>query len=251
MKLIFQYVNVNKSTFIADISEIKSNKFQCWRLNRPVCEKTVDELVVFYEKNQPEKIDGEIFCGNIKGVENLQIFDGQHRIAALRRSNLKDSTKIILTIIEVQDDHDLFEHFRNINKMRPLCETDLLGNLDISGGLHLIAKEFCDFYPKLQKMTRTPRRPFFNRDEFVDSLYRIYEDSRINNFGKLKTILKKMNDVYRNSFIELLNEKKMSKTVSGTTVSKAMFAICHDNGCYIFLSKKLEIDIIQNLYILL
>ena len=131
--------------------------------------------------------------------------------------------------------------------MIPLSEADLLGDPDIQTTLHKIAKDYCTKYPQLVKTTTRPNRPYFNRDDFVDSLYKIYTNYKMTNGHELSMALEEMNKYIGKAFEILLDEKQKTKgktkTVDGLTISQPMYILAHANGLYIFLCKDIISDI--------
>jgi hypothetical protein len=161
-------------------------------------------------------------------------------------SQINPHSKVLLSIINVENDLELLEYFRRINKMVPLSEADLIGDPDIQKTLHKIAKDYCDKHPSLVKTIIRPNRPYFNRDEFVDTLYKIYSSSDLTSSVKLIKALDNYNEYIKKTFECLLNDSYKTKTVLGLTITKPMYTIANNVGLYIFLSKNIE-DEVKNL----
>jgi len=247
---IFSSNDSKNKTYIIPCKLLAKTLFKSWHLNRPFDKNRVNEIRNYLLDMKPEKIDGEIFAAQIeseweKGNCYYEVYDGNHRREAILSgfSELYPNTKVIISIIKVKDDIELLEHFRRINKMVPLSEADLIGEPNIRDSLHKIAKEYCIKYPSLVKTTPRPYRPHFNRDDFVDSLYKIYTDCELNNSSQLVQALNKMNDYIGSKFNCLLDENKKNKTVDGLTISQPMYMTAHKNGLYLFLCKDIVSDI--------
>ncbi len=249
---IFSSKDEKYNTYIISCKTLTQSIFRSWHLNRPSDKLRVNEIRNYLLDNKPEKIDGEIFAAEIesewnKGNIYYEIYDGNHRREAIISgfSELYPDTKIILTVIKVKNDIELLEYFRRINKMVPLSEADLIGEPDIQSSLHKIAKDYCNKYPQLVKTTSRPHRPNFNRDDFVDSLYKIYTSCNMANSTQLVTILEKMNSYIEKAFESLLTESKKTKTIDGLTISQAMYNSAHKTGLYLFLCKDLVTDVTE------
>lgn len=256
LKNIDKYPNIFKSkdnkinTYIIDCNFINDSIFKPWKLNRPVDNKRVNNIINYLIDNKPEKIEGEIFCAEIEDRKKsccYEIYDGNHRMTAIKKgfNKICPESKIIITIIKVKNDKELLEHFTRINKMVPLSEADLVGDVDAKSVLYKIANEYCNKYETLHTIKRNPNRPYFNRDEFVDNIYKVYTTCNIKEYNELIELLEKVNNIICNDFKELLNTNKKSKTVRGLTISKNMYTISSKCGCYIFLLKNLSIDLID------
>lgn len=250
---IFESKDGKIKTYIVNCSIITESLFKPWRLNRPVDTKRVHDIQNYLLDYKPEKIEGEIFCAKIeserkKGNRYFEVYDGNHRVTAIKNgfNSLCPDSKIIVTIIEVRDDKELLEHFIRINKMVPLSEVDLIGDIDISRTLHEIAKKYCNDYNILHSIKNNPNRPYFNRDKFVNDLYTIYTTCNMKSSRELLDLLDKVNNKIRNDFKELLlNKEKNSKTVKGLTISKKMYITASECNCYIFLQKNIAVDLIE------
>jgi hypothetical protein len=251
---IFSSKDEKINTYIISAKTLAKPFFRSWHLNRPSDKKRVDEIRNYLFDTKPEKIDGELFAAEIETEWNsgniyYEIYDGNHRREAIISgfNELYPNTKIIITIVKVKNDIELLDYFRRINKMIPLSEADLLGDPDIQSSLHKIAKEYCVKYPHLVKTNTRPNRPYFNRDDFVDSLYKIYTTYNLSNTGLLNDALNKMNNYISKTFECLLDEniktKGKTKTVDGLTITQPMYILAHTHRLYLFLYKDIVIDI--------
>jgi len=249
---IFSSNDNKQKTYIIPCKILAKTLFKSWHLNRPSDKSRVNEIRNYLLDYKPEKIDGEIFAAEIeseweKGNNCYEIYDGNHRREAISSgfSEICPYSKVIVTIIKVKNDIELLDHFRRINKMVPLSEADLIGEPNIRDALHNIAKEYCVKYPSLVKTTTRPYRPNFNRDDFVDSLYKIYENCNLTNSKELINGLQAMNDYIKHNFNSLLEDKKKTKTVDGLTIAQPMYMTAHKHGLYLFLCKDLVSDITE------
>lgn len=250
---IFSSSDNKYKTYLLPCKILAKTLFKQWHMNRPSDKERVNEIRNYLLDNKPEKIDGEIFAAKIeyewkKGNCHYEIYDGNHRREAIVSgySQINPHSKVLLSIINVENDLELLEYFRRINKMVPLSEADLIGDPDIQKTLHKIAKDYCDKYPSLVKTIIRPNRPYFNRDEFVDTLYKIYSSSDLTNSVKLIKALDNYNEYIKKTFECLLNDSYKTKTVLGLTIAKPMYTIANNIGLYIFLSKNIE-DEVKNL----
>jgi hypothetical protein len=247
---IFSSKDRKYNTYIMTCKTLAKSLFRSWHMNRPSDRERVNEIRNYLLDNKPEKIDGEIFAAEIESEWNngnvyYEIYDGNHRREAIVSgfSQLYPDTKVIVSIVKVKNDIELLEYFRRINKMVPLSEADLIGDPDIQTSLHKIAKDYCRNYPQLVKTTIRPHRPYFNRDEFVDSLYKLYTSVNMTSSTQLVSALDAMNDYIEKSFRQLIDDNKRTKTVNGLTISQTMYQTAKNNGLYLFLCKNLVSDI--------
>ncbi len=249
---IFSSKDEKYKTYIISCKTLAKPLFRSWHMNRPFDKERVNEIRSYLLDNKPEKIDGEFFAAEIESEWNnghiyYEIYDGNHRREAIVSgfSELHPDTKVIMSIIKVKNDIELLDYFRRINKTVPLSEADLIGDPDIQNSLHKIAKEYCNTYPQLVKTTIRPHRPYFNRDEFVDSLYKIYTSRNMTSTKELISSLDEINTYIAKSFNQLLDDNKKTKTIDGLTISQPMYQIAHKNGLYLFLCKDLVSDVID------
>lgn len=247
---IFSSLDNKTKTYLLPCKFLAKNLFKQWHLNRPSDKARVNEIRNYLFDNKPEKIDGEIFAAKIdsewkKGNCHYEIYDGNHRREAIASgySQIKPDSMVIITVINVENDIELLEYFRRINKMVPLSEADLVGDPDIQKTLHKIAKDYCDKYPSLVRTTIRPNRPCFNRDEFVDTLYKVYSECNLTNASKLIKALENLNKYICKTFECLLLDGYKSKTVDGLTIAKPMYFTAHNAKLFIFLSKNLNDDL--------
>lgn len=247
---IFTSKDGNTNTYIIPCRLLTCPIFKSWRLNRPPCMERVKEIRNYLLDNTPEKIDGEIMAARVeqewnKGNYIYEIYDGNHRREAICSGygRLYPNSKILLTIVSVKDDKELFEHFRRINKSIPLTEADLVGEPCIQDALYTIANEYCVKYSVLYSTSRNPRRPYFNREEFVDVLYRVYMECNLKNSKQLRELLDEMNDYFQNRFRCIEESDKKTKTIDGLTIAKPMYQLAKETGCYLFLSKDLSMNL--------
>jgi hypothetical protein len=247
---IFSSKDEKYNSYIISCKTLGQSFFRSWHLNRPSDRLRVNEIRNYLLDNKPEKIDGEIFAAEIesewnKGNVFYEIYDGNHRREAIISgfSDLYPDTKVIVSVIKVKNDIELLEYFRRINKMVPLSEADLIGDPDIQTSLHKIAKDYCHKYPQLVKTTTRPHRPNFNRDDFVDSLYKIYIQCKMNTSSQLTKVLEDMNNYIKKTFESLITDTKKTKTIDGLTVTQSMYNTANKHGLYLFLCKDLVSDI--------
>jgi hypothetical protein len=242
------------STYIIPISIFKNGRFISWRLNRPVDKLRVNEISDYMCKEQPVKIDGEILAAKIssewaEGRCFFEVYDGNHRREAtlIEYINLNPNAKVIITIITVEDDQDLMTHFHRINKVVPLSDVHLQTDNRLTKMLYEIAEEYSAKFPSLCKGTNRVVRPNFNRDGFVESMYKIMMDSegKIRAKSQMIYYLDLYNDYIRDNFKFLKGESVKSYTVKGLNITSPMYKKADEIGCYIFLGKNLVIDILE------
>jgi hypothetical protein len=239
--------------YVVNCSLFKMNDlFVSWRLNRPSDVNRVREIRNYLFEHMPQKIDGEILAAEVqteweKGNRKYEIYDGNHRREAIQTGfcDISPESKIILTIIRVKNDEELLEEFRRINKSIPLSDADLCGDIIVQKDVHIVAKEYCDKFPTLVRITPRPHRPNFNRDLFAQELYTIYKEFQ--DFQKVKDILSKYDKYLAETFSCLddnTNSRLANKTIDGLTISRKMYNTAKNAGCFIFLSKTLAEDVI-------
>ena len=242
----------NTETYIMPIKLFQGNEFISWRMNRPMDKLRVQEISEYLIQSNPEKIDGEILAAKIisewaVGKQHYEVYDGNHRREAILSGyvNINPDAKVLVTIVTVQDDLELLSHFHRINKMVPLSDVHLQSDQGVTKMLYEIAEEYRTKFPTLCKGSDRVVRPNFNRDTFVESMYRIMIDSdgKIKNKYQMTFYLDLYNEYIRDNFSRLLNEAYKNYTVKGLNITRPMYLTADKIGCYIFLGKNLALDV--------
>lgn len=253
-EIVAVFESEKTSTYLMPISTFKNGQFISWRLNRPVDKLRVSEISDYMCKEQPVKIDGEILAAKIKsewadGRCFYEVYDGNHRREAtlVKYVEQNPDAQVLITITTVEDDQDLMTHFHRINKVVPLSDVHLQTDQRLTKMLYEIAEEYAATYPTLCKGTQRVVRPNFNRDSFVESMYKIMMDSE----GKIRVKPQMMhyltvyNDYIRDNFMHLKSGSTKSYTIKGLNITSPMYNKAFDVGCFIFLGKNLVIDILE------
>jgi len=248
------FKNATVATYLVPISLFKDGKFISWRLNRPADKLRVTEINEYMCKERPDKIDGEILAAKIEsewsaGRQFFEVYDGNHRREAILAgyADANPRAQVLVTITTVHDDMDLMTHFHRINKVVPLSDVHLQSDQRLTTMLYEIAEDYASRFPTLCKGTQRVVRPHFNRDAFVESMYKITMDSegKIKNKVQMMFYLNIYNDYIRDNFSHLKSGSVKSYTVKGLNITPPMYNKADDVGCYIFLGKNLAIDVLE------
>jgi len=131
--------------------------------------------------------------------------------------------------------------------MVPLSDVHLQSDQNVTKMLYEIAEDYCAKYPTLCKGSGRIVRPNFNRDTFVESMYRIMIDSegKIKNKMQMMFYLNLYNDYIHDNFDRLQNETLKNFTVKGLNITRPMYITADKLGCYIFLGKNLALDVCE------
>lgn len=117
-----QFVSGKKSLYITRAKLLlRSEKVIIWELNRPMDEKHVDTIYAGFEKEFSSSGQITIFGspGIFKQNDRYSIFDGQHRLAALKKFLEKHPTMNPEITLEVYETDDPIALFSNLNQIKP------------------------------------------------------------------------------------------------------------------------------------
>ncbi len=182
---------------IADICKNK-NLYYCvnlrqinletWEKNRMVDDLRVNELKDMYKNNNYTTIPGYISV--FKKNDKYYIYDGAHRYRAGEIYN-KDM-KMILSILETDNEKEIWEDFNNVNKSIPIPEIYLTEDERILL-CNDIVKFYIKNYKKFQSASYRCRKPHFNKDKFTQLLSECLPNKNITSQQVIDT-LKSLNN---------------------------------------------------------
>jgi hypothetical protein len=204
-KQLFE-INKNQILYSADAIEIIKH-VSVWDKQRILSELQVSEILEFqlnyYKENSDFNFIGPFYISCINH-EDYRIIDGQHRLVTIHRLIDKykfKSFNIIVWVINVSNEQERYEIFKNINSSKPISIPDLL--LDRTSN---IINECClnlyHKYPKFFQNTTNKKihRPNLKLDILKNSLY----EKNIVSFLNLQTseelfdIIIEINNYYLN-----------------------------------------------------
>lgn len=193
MKFILQISNTKIMSFIGkkivdysnscvlydtDINKIVSYTKR-WERNRPEDPERILEI----EKSLVNKtyVDGIIYGWYYNGT--LFLYDGWTRFSACKL--LEKNIKILLCVNYTKNEQKIIEHFGVLNKAIPVPSlyTKEIDNKNKRLYIESITKDFSSRYRKFVSVSRNPRSPNFNRDNFFDFLAEnVITETVMNNF---------------------------------------------------------------------
>jgi len=142
--------------------------------NRYINEETIEKIVEYqkdyYKKHKKYSVaTGKIVIGGING-KNWKILDGQHRIRAFSLLQDKGPAFGDITVINFDNEDEMFEAFKTLNESTPVPEQYKNGNpihTEILQGVKLLFdKEYKDTISKADK----PQRPNINSQKMIDRM---------------------------------------------------------------------------------
>ncbi len=187
----------NRVTYLVDQSTLKQLDVKRWSRQRPADETRVTELQKFLEKEGD--ISG-VLCLAWHPSEELVIYDGQHRWAALQIIPTFQS-KILVEILWNSSEEEIIAAFLAINRCVAVPEL----YTDTSVSETSIRPEIADFvstlvntHKEFVSSTDKPNRPNFNRDRLTTELFELWRDEfhKEVSFSKVAKALLALNDEY-------------------------------------------------------
>lgn len=164
-----------KSTYLLSLDILRDMNAKRWSRQRPADDSRVEEIHTWITK---EKDVSGVLSMAWHPREDLVIYDGQHRWAALL-SIRDDSIRVLVEIIWDATEQDIIESFQSINRSVSVPElytdpalTDEQTHREITEFVTTLAKTYADFCSRTDK----PHRPNFNRDRLTDELLSIWKD---------------------------------------------------------------------------
>jgi len=154
-----------------------------WHRNRPPDPVRVQQLSLYYETSGIEMIPGILYLWKWKGkstddtsVTNYYVYDGIHRVEALKHS-LQSGSSIgkrmacIVYILDTNDESLVTEHFQDLNKNIPVPSLYFGPHHPLKKKVcESVVQRLCETYPMFCSSSRHPAWYNFNRDQVLDLL---------------------------------------------------------------------------------
>jgi len=231
------YVNNNHYGFLIEYNKI-SPIIKKWSRNRDSDENRVNDIYNFYINGG--YVPNIIHLAEVED-EGLICYDGNHRREVFAKYIANNNT-CLLCIVDVMfstTQLEVFNAFSNINKavQLPAIYLEKKDNIMIIKNeiIDLVKQYEIKYKPFLSTSSRC-QAPNFNRDNFVDSLYEIYQyfnnSITIENIGKL---LDKINYEY-----SIENLCKPHNKYKKNVVEK-----CKKHNFWLFIDRSLHIEHIK------
>lgn len=165
---------------------LRQIKLEIWKKNRMVDDLRVNELKNMYSKYNYTTIPGYISV--FLKDNRYYIYDGAHRYRAGEIYN-KDM-KMILSILNTDDEQEIWEDFNNVNKSVPIPEVYLTDDERIQ-----LCNDVVNYYIRKYRKFQSPsfrcRKPHFNKDKFTQLLSECIPNKNIT----VEKIINELNDL--------------------------------------------------------
>jgi hypothetical protein len=198
-----QFVKQFKRSFI-NVSDIQNiyvyesfkdvPEFINWNKNRHPDESRINELKLYYSKNNTKVIPGIIYGWQKNSKSKVEIYDGIHRILAASQlyKETQQNFTILLSILKTEDENVVISDFRAINKS---CPVPILYTEETSiykkNVCEYVINKLCENYKAFVSPSRKPFQYNFNRDVTLEWLSEFDIDWTLN--GLQDIILQELN----------------------------------------------------------
>lgn len=140
--------------------------FENWSKNREPDEVRVDEISKWILENNISVMHGMIYAWKHPRISNLIIYDGIHRLYAIKKTD--KSIDCVLHITETEDENVIIHNFININKSISVpyiyTEMEELKKMKCESILRILCTKYKDFLSS----SRRCKKPNFNRDALIE-----------------------------------------------------------------------------------
>ena len=213
-----------------------------WRHNRPPDLGRVE--TIYNEISKTGQVDGIIYVAELETRNGFSFvcFDGNHRRLALQR--LDDSTGVhVLILVLRRAPHEYVrERFISLNQANPVPELYLTPDPCTEKLEHLqalvqqVVQQLVKLFPSHVSMSKSPKRPNFNRDALVDKIGQFCIENDLYEFS-----------VHR--FVRHLLELNVAyMTGKGLPVLTPRIASkCKKNRCFLFCKSFLDDVVVETL----
>jgi hypothetical protein len=200
-----------------------------WASNRTECQHKINEICETLQNGT--YVHGMIYIAevNINNQFQYVIYDGNHRLCALKKYN--KSTNVFVNLLRnCSDINALQKRFKTINHLSPVPEIyKIFDDPDqkvikeiIEDTVNLICKRF----PKHISLANIPNKPNFNRGNLTDKLYNYLSDCGKCNLSS--------EELFR-LIMELNNQYMLGSRIKLKNYSKKMKDKCEKTKCFLFL----------------
>lgn len=206
--------------------EIDWNSYENWSKNRPPDLARIEEMKDYYILNHRRMMDGMIYGWIHPQEKKIYIYDGIHRLEALKQ--IPHEVFFQIYYFPTNRENDIIQHFQALNKSVNVPSLYLEKNLDYYKKLvcETVVKELCSLYPYFVSPSRKPYFYNFNRDNLIEQFSQINLDFQRSSLSS--HLITWLNELNLKSKEIYLNDRK--------TPSK-----CHKYNFYLFLMDWKEI----------
>lgn len=188
-----------------------------WKHNRPPDEQRVAEIREWLKTSK--RVDGIIYLACVDN--EIVCYESNHRREALR--GLDGLHNILVDMMWNATNESVKQEFFRLNKAISVPELFVDEQVDVRvDDLLAVVNAFCDNYARLKSPNKHPHRPNFNRDNFLEDVYRIVKESRL----PIEDVMNRLNQHNQD-----LRNKDKSK------LSKAVVEKCERTGLWLFAWK--------------
>lgn len=212
-----------------------------FELQRELDEDHLQKLIRYQNKQikirGKPKIRGNLLIGKVrpplisfdsKNDDCLYILDGQHRYRTFEKlveDGTIDDVSITIEFIEVNNQTDLFDEFKEINESKPVPVHNLKRDEIINGATEMLIRDYPDAFARRGNY----RRPKISVDEFKNVLInkKVVDKLGIKTSNELKEKIKELNKTYENEWgLTKLQDRIARKNVKERKTVENCFKKC-------------------------
>lgn len=222
-----------------ELKDLLNAKIKNWHGNRPPDKLRCNDIALWISNNNP-KINTAFYMIYNNPKRRFEIFDGIHRLTALRQ--LKDDDTTSYSKIEGQEvivymyfnttEGQVIDLFTSLNKCISVPELYSSNQKEEKRNIiETICKEWQKKYKGAFSTSGNPNLGKMNRDTFIDLLDKLYDKYEIDSPDVLR---EKLDATNRKICFEYLQRKNLKG------VERNAYIRCQTSGsgCYLFLYKK-------------
>lgn len=255
---MFQQIYSYNETHSLAVISVKTmlqmgGSFYNWKYNRPADMIRVAKLAEYIIYNRPQ-LDTVIYCNYNSIANKYEIYDGIHRISALKYiadQHNKDKNDIInesiysasiewlmdrILVFNIRVnacEGEIMEMFMSLNKSIPVPDLYIENPSETK---RICVEKTVETYQQMYKSHFSPsikvQRPNTNRELFTNFVSEIYEFILPSSENELLQQLDDINNDVRMQVLEMeTNAKKMKKY----KITAGMIAKCKTTNCYLFM----------------
>lgn len=162
-----------------------------WNKNRPPDEIRINDIKEYYVRENITVIPGIIYAWDKCKNNELEIYDGIHRLLAAKELFISDCKEFtfLLNIVKTTNEDIIINDFKSINKSCPVpnlyTETNDQINLIKRVVCENVVSELCNKYRDFVSPSRKPFRYNFNRDVTLEFLSELNVDWNIKGLSNI------------------------------------------------------------------
>ena len=216
-----------KTTYLLNLDTLREIDAKRWSRQRPADDTRVEEIRTWIEK---ENDVAGMLAMAWHPVENLIVYDGQHRWRALL-GLANPNIRVFVEILWDATEEDIIASFQSINRSVSVPElyTDPGITTDsVRADIADFVSSMCSNHKEFMSTTDKPNRPHFNRDKLTDELFGIWRDDlqREVDFTKIAGALMVLNHEY--------DSNQMSVPREAVRKHPRIYEKCHKHHLWLF-----------------